>query len=112
MGKAEHLTKPEHLAGKLVTIRKSLKLSQNGMLRQMGLSDLFIREEVSAFERGVRVPPVGVLLLYARSVGITVEMLIDDELELPSKLPATRTPEWVMPRDARNTERGKKAKVT
>jgi transcriptional regulator with XRE-family HTH domain len=82
MGKAASLIKPEHLARKLVEIRKSLGLSQNGMIRRMGLAEVLIREEISAFERGLRVPPVGVLLLYARAAGTSVERLIDDELAL------------------------------
>ncbi len=82
---AAHLTKPKHLAAKLVAIRKALGLSQNGMVRRMGLTELVIREEISAFERGVRVPPVGVLLLYARAAELAVEVLIDDEINLPRK---------------------------
>lgn len=82
---ARHLIKPEYLAAKLVAIRKTLGLSQNGIVRRMGLAGLLIREEISAFERGVRVPPVGVLLRYARAAGIAVEILIDDKLDLPRK---------------------------
>ena len=85
MGIASSL-KPARLAGKLIQIRVVLGLSQNEMISRLGLSDELIREEVSAFERGLRQPPLVVLLKYARCVGISTDVLIDDELNLPGKL--------------------------
>jgi transcriptional regulator with XRE-family HTH domain len=85
MGRAAGL-KPNRLAEKLVQIRTALGLSQNEMISRLGLSDELIREEVSAFERGLRQPPLVVLLRYARLVGISTDVLIDDELNLPDKL--------------------------
>jgi transcriptional regulator with XRE-family HTH domain len=55
------------------------------MIRQMGLSEELRREEISDFERGRRVPSLLVTLHYARAFGVYVDMLIDDELELPQK---------------------------
>lgn len=86
MGKASS-KKPLHLARKLVDIRQRLGLSQNGLIRQMGLVDELTQAEISAFERGVRNPPLHVLLAYARTVNLSTDYLIDDELSLPSKLP-------------------------
>jgi transcriptional regulator with XRE-family HTH domain len=80
------LRKPKRLGAKLAAIRRHLQLSQNEMIRKLGFADELVREEVSAFERGVRVPPVVVLLEYARAVGISVEILIDDKLDLPAYL--------------------------
>ncbi|HEX8130074.1 MAG TPA: helix-turn-helix transcriptional regulator [Pyrinomonadaceae bacterium] len=85
MGIASSL-KPARLAEKLVQIREALGLSQNEMISRLGLSDELIREELSAFERGLRQPPLVVLLRYARCVGISTDVLIDDELDLPTKL--------------------------
>jgi transcriptional regulator with XRE-family HTH domain len=85
MGIASSL-KPARLAGKLIQIRVALALSQNEMISRLGLSEELIREELSAFERGVRQPPLVVLLKYARCVGISTDVLIDDELDLPDKL--------------------------
>lgn len=79
--------KPERLAEKLAEIRARFDLSQNGMIRRMGLWDELTQAEISAFERGIRVPPLPVLLTYARIAGLYVDVLIDDELDLPSKLP-------------------------
>jgi transcriptional regulator with XRE-family HTH domain len=85
MGSAARL-RPSHLAEKLIQIRMALGLSQNEMISRLGLSDELIREELSAFERGLRQPPLVVLLNYARCVGISTDVLIDDELNLPDKL--------------------------
>jgi transcriptional regulator with XRE-family HTH domain len=76
------LRKPKLLGRKLAAIRKHLQLSQNELIRKLGFADELVREEISAFERGVRVPPVVVLLEMARAVNITVESLIDDNVEL------------------------------
>jgi len=80
--------KPRRLAEKLTEIRTRLDLSQNGMLKHMGLEDQLTREEVSAFERGVRIPSIPVLLRYARAAGVCLDTLADDELNLPSRLPS------------------------
>ncbi len=81
---------PKRLAEKLLQIRTGLELSQNEMIRQMGLSEELRREEISDFERGRRVPSLLVTLHYARAFGVYVDVLIDDELELPQKGKAKR----------------------
>lgn len=86
MGKAQR-PKPARLAEKLIQIRSALGLSQNEMVRRMGLADEFSRNYISAFELGTREPPLPVLLQYARAAGVCVDVLIDDKLELPVKLP-------------------------
>ncbi|HEX7996871.1 MAG TPA: helix-turn-helix transcriptional regulator [Pyrinomonadaceae bacterium] len=78
--------KPERLAEKLRQIRNALGLSQDGMLERLGLSDEFFRSRISAYELGNREPPLPVLLRYARLVGVSTDVLIDDELDLPAKL--------------------------
>lgn len=80
--------KPERLAEKLVRIREALGLSQSEMLSRLGLTERLNRDDVSKYERGVREPSLPVLLRYARAVGISTDVLIDDELDLPAKLPA------------------------
>lgn len=90
MRKAARTLRPKRLGSKLAEIRRQLQLSQNGLIRRLGFTDMLVREEISAFERGVRVPPVLFLLEIARAVNVSVETLIDDELELPNKLPSRR----------------------
>lgn len=78
--------KPGRLAEKLLQIRLYLDLSQGGMLERLGLSDEFSRSRISAYELGNREPPLLVLLKYARSVGVSTDVLIDDELDLPGSV--------------------------
>jgi transcriptional regulator with XRE-family HTH domain len=75
--------KPLRLAEKLLQIRLSLDLSQNGMLAHLGLDESHFRSVVSGYELGTREPPLPMLLKYARSVGISTDVLIDDEMNLP-----------------------------
>jgi transcriptional regulator with XRE-family HTH domain len=87
MGRASR-EKPERLAEKLFRIRTALGLSQNGMLVRMGIHEKSYRNYISDFELGVREPTLLVLLKYARAAGVYVDVLIDDELDLPESLPA------------------------
>ncbi|MCA1612843.1 MAG: hypothetical protein LC800_01565 [Acidobacteria bacterium] len=85
MGKRSR-PKPQRLAEKLLQIRSAYDLSQNGMIRRLGLADDLVQADVSAFELGTREPALPHLLRYARTAGITVDVLIDDDLDLPKKL--------------------------
>jgi len=85
MGKGRRAT-PKFLAKKLREIRFRLGLSQNAMLRHLGLDTEFSRSELSAYERGVREPPLQVLLSYSKVIRIWMNVLIDDQLDLPPTL--------------------------
>jgi len=78
--------KPKLLAEKLTRIRTFLGLSQNELIQKLGLGDELVRSAISAFERGTREPSYPVLLKYARAVGISTDVLIDDELNLDTDL--------------------------
>jgi len=80
--------KPSRLAEKLVEIRNALGLSQNEIISRMGLTERLNRDDVSKYERGVREPSLLVLLRYARAAGICLDTLVDDELDLPARLPS------------------------
>ena len=82
--------KPQRLPGKLLQIRLALGLSQNEMLVRLGLKGRLLRATVSGYEIGIIEPPLPTLLTYARLVGISTDVLIDDEMDLPDKLPAKR----------------------
>lgn len=86
MGKAS-IKKPAKLAEKLLSIRNSLNLSQNELIRKLGFEDELTQSQISAFEREARIPALTVLLAYARLAGISTDYLIDDDLNLPLKLP-------------------------
>jgi transcriptional regulator with XRE-family HTH domain len=85
--------KPARLAEKLLAIRQSLNLSQDGLIRHLSLEDEIERDYVSKFERGILEPTLTILLAYARAISSTghgefLETLIDDMQDLPIKLPA------------------------
>jgi transcriptional regulator with XRE-family HTH domain len=65
------------------------------MLRYLGIDGEYTREEISAYERGVRLPPLHVLLKYSKAARVWVNVLIDDGLDLPMRLPAQRMHEGV-----------------
>ena len=94
MGKSVR-ERPTRLAEKLRHIRKALGLSQNGMIRRMGLTDEIIQADISTYEIDQREPPLKVLLAYARAANVAVEALIDDELSLPDELPCRRKCEGI-----------------
>jgi len=75
--------KPKRLGEKLLGIRNSLGLSQNGIARRMGMSDVLTQSNVSEFESGRREPSLLVLLQYARVGGVTIDILADDMVDLP-----------------------------
>ena len=79
--------KPDRLAEKLRGIREALGLSQTEILRRLGLEENVKYARISEYELGQREPPLMTILAYARLAGVHVEDLIDDELDLPVKLP-------------------------
>lgn len=80
--------KPKRLPDKFLRIREALGLSQNEMLTRLGLKEKLMRAAVSGYELGTIEPPLPVILQYARVAGICTDVLLDDELDLPAKLPA------------------------
>jgi transcriptional regulator with XRE-family HTH domain len=103
MGQGSRRT-PTRLAEKLTQIRFALELSQNELIKRLGLEDDLTQARISAYERSVREPPLPVLISYARAAGVYVDVLIDDELDLPLKLPARPTSEGTR---RRNVSRSK-----
>ena len=79
--------RPDRLPDKLLQIRLALGLSQSELLRRLGLADAMDYRRISEFERGTTEPHLSVLLEYARCAGVHMEDIVDDELDLPKKLP-------------------------
>jgi len=77
--------RPERLSEKLLQIRTALGLSQNEMIRRLGAE--LSQNRISDYELGRGEPPLPLLLLYARVAGVCLERLVDDELDLPDRLP-------------------------
>ena len=86
MGGARFKTK--RLGEKLRQIRDALGLSQSEMLRRLGFESELWYTQISAYETGRREPPLVILLEYARAANVSTDVLIDDELDLPARLPS------------------------
>ncbi|HKG15830.1 MAG TPA: helix-turn-helix transcriptional regulator [Pyrinomonadaceae bacterium] len=87
MGRAARL-RSERLAEKLRAIREALGMSQNELIRHLGLEELIYQSNVSGYETGEREPPLPILLKYAEAAGVCLDVLANDDLELPAKIPA------------------------
>jgi len=88
---------PRRLAEKLSEARARLDLSQTQMVRRLGDAGGKLQPgHISEFESGGREPSLLVLLQYSRIAGVPMEVLVDDKLDLPERLPAETTDEWVM----------------
>jgi transcriptional regulator with XRE-family HTH domain len=79
--------RPERLPEKLLQIRVGLGLSQSELLRRLGLEEQMDYRRISEFERGTTEPHLSVLLAYARTAGVHMEDIVDDDLDLPVRLP-------------------------
>lgn len=78
----------ERLAEKLLWVRNALGLSQSGMLKSLGVEDLISYKQISKYETGISEPPLIILLQYARVAGVCLDVLANDELDLPARLPS------------------------
>src|SRR5262249_11069736 len=73
--------RPERLADKIYEIRLGLGLTQTQMRDHLELD--YHVAYISLWETGKSEPPLLVLLDYARCIGVWVDVLIDDALDLP-----------------------------
>ena len=80
--------KPLRLAEKLLQVRNALGVSQGEIFRRLHIEEFSELKRISDYETGKNEPPLPVLLAYARLAGVCLDVLVDDELELPAKLPA------------------------
>lgn len=84
MGRASR-SKPKRLAEKLLAIRTQLELSQSEIIEKIGSDDIpLYKSDISKYESGLREPPLIILLRYARLIGVSTDILIDDSEELPN----------------------------
>lgn len=85
---------PKKLAAKLRQIRRSLGLTQQQMVERLKSERKSLRlypGNISRFEQGVREPSLLVLLAYAKSARITIDVLADDDIQLPGRPPLAKT---------------------
>jgi DNA-binding XRE family transcriptional regulator len=79
--------RPQRLAEKLLQIRIALGLSQTQMLERLGFGDSMHYGRISEYEQDKREPTLMTLLAYARAANVHLEDIVDDEFDLPRKLP-------------------------
>jgi transcriptional regulator with XRE-family HTH domain len=79
--------KPRRLAVKLRQIREAFGLSQNELISRMGAEELIGQNTVSGYELGKREPSLLIMLKYAELAGVCLDVLANDKLDLPTKLP-------------------------
>ena len=94
------------LANKLHLIRTRLGLTQAQMVERLKSQKLpaplrLYPGNISRFEQGMRDPMPLVLLAYARVASVSVEVLIDADLELPKQLGTTQ--QKIQRRSGRNS---------
>ena len=78
--------RPERLAEKLVRIRAKLGLSQAGMsdaLERQGVK--VYPAYIARYELGDRVPGLLTVSAYAKIARVSMEQIVNDELNLPAK---------------------------
>ena len=71
-------SKPKYLAAKLLTIRQALGLSQSELI--VRLDSNLTNARISEYESGTREPTLLTLLRYAKLAGLSVDVLIDDDV--------------------------------
>jgi transcriptional regulator with XRE-family HTH domain len=81
--------KQDLIGTKLRQIRDALELSQAQIAQRLQLPENFTRSIISNYENDEREPPFFVLLAYAREAGVCLDVIVDDDVELPKDLPAT-----------------------
>lgn len=79
--------RPKRLSDKLRQIREALGVSQSEMGRLLGLDEEFGRNYVSGYERDTREPTLEVLLRYSEVSKCWMNVLVDDEVDLPERIP-------------------------
>lgn len=79
--------KPERLAEKLREIRLNLGFSQTQLLKELEREESMHYGRISEYEGGKREPTLMTILQYARVAGVNMEAIVDDNLDLPEKLP-------------------------
>lgn len=94
MGRTSRLSYlPKRLGEKLLAIREALNKTQSEMLEALNRQGEFLtltQNVISDYEKNRREPPPLVLYAYGKIANVYIDVLVDDEIELPQKIPATR----------------------
>lgn len=87
MGRSRY-PRPARLAEKLRDIRTRMGLTQVEMFERLGdTGTRLYPRHIDDYEEDWRVPPLQIVLAYARAAGVSMETIVDDALDLPRRIP-------------------------
>jgi transcriptional regulator with XRE-family HTH domain len=89
MGQSKR-TQPKRLKYKFKAIRTHLDLTQEEMvlrLKKFAPREFIDSGYVSRLETGKREPTLPILLAYSKLTGLSINHFVDDDLDLPKRLP-------------------------
>ena len=98
--------RPKRLGSKLRHIREQLLggITQAEMAKELirhGADATLHSGYIADYENSrTREPSLLTLLAYSKASGLTVNVLIDDEIDVPETLPAELASKWVMDRES------------
>lgn len=102
MGRAARYL-PTRLGEKLRHIRGCLGLTQEQILKRLELPGEILQTSISQYERGKIEPPIFVLLKYADTANVWLEVLLRDELDLPDEIPSRIKHEGIKKRTSKRS---------
>ena len=82
-------TQPKRLKEKLKDIRLRMGITQQEMvnsLKSYAPSEFVDSGYISQFENGKREPNLPILLAYSKLTGVSINALVDDDMDLPKRL--------------------------
>jgi len=82
-------TQPKRLKEKLKDIRSRMGITQQEMvnsLKSYAPSEFVDSGYISQFENGKREPTLPILLAYSKLTGVSINALVDDDMDLPKRL--------------------------
>jgi transcriptional regulator with XRE-family HTH domain len=86
-------TQPKRLNEKLKAIRAGMGITQQQMVDSLtpyAPNEYLDSGYISQFENGKREPSLPVLLAYSKLTGVSINVLVDDELDLPKRFTRKR----------------------
>lgn len=88
MGRSKRI-RPEKLGKKLKAIRDAFGLSQEELIKRLNYNASSLHHQnISGFEKNEREANLLILTAYCDLAGICLDILVRDELDLPTKLPS------------------------
>jgi len=92
MGRGRRV-QPKKLRLKLKAIRDRMGLTQQELVEMLQIhapGEFVDPSYISQYESGKREPSLFILLAYSKITGISINTLVDDQMDLPERLPVKR----------------------